>query len=120
LIFCDALLPRPCRRLPTKVLRAAGRANSDDIALAHTSFQQAVDLDSTFAGGYRGLDWTELLEANVFFGTRNLADAQTSSEALARRAVALDGTDAEARALLSAALLRRGDHLGAKAEAEDA
>src|SRR5207237_798378 len=76
-----------------------------------------VDLDSTFTGGYRGLDWTELLEANVFFGTRNLADAQTSSEALARRAGALDGTDAEARALLSAALLRRGDHLGAKAEA---
>jgi adenylate cyclase len=96
------------------------KANSDDIALAHISFQQAVDLDPTFAGGYRGLAWTELLAANVFFGTRDLADARTSSEALARRAVALDSTDAEARSFLSAALLRRGDHLGAKAEAERA
>jgi adenylate cyclase len=40
-----------------------------------------------------------------------------SAEALARRAVALDDADAEARSLLSIALRRRGDYDGGLAEA---
>jgi len=44
----------------------------------------------------------------------------SSSEGLARRAVALGGGDAEARSLLSAALWRRGDYEGALAEADRA
>src|ERR1700730_5788057 len=41
-------------------------------------------------------------------------------ETLARRALALNGADAEARSLLSGALWRRGDYEGALAEAERA
>ena len=43
-----------------------------------------------------------------------------SVEALARRAVALNGADAEARSLLCNALRQRGDYEGALAEAERA
>jgi adenylate cyclase len=46
--------------------------------------------------------------------------ALRSAEALARRAVALDGADAEARSLLSTTLRRRGDYEGGLAEAERA
>jgi len=44
----------------------------------------------------------------------------SSTELLARRAVALDGADAGARACLAMVLMRRGDHEGALAEAERA
>ena len=44
----------------------------------------------------------------------------SSVEALARRAVALDGADAEARSALANTLWRRGDYEGALAEAERA
>jgi adenylate cyclase len=54
------------------------------------------------------------------FQTRNLAETLTSAEALARRAVALDGADAEAHSTLGATLCSRGDYEGALAEAERA
>jgi adenylate cyclase len=44
----------------------------------------------------------------------------SSLETLARRAVALDGADAEARSVLAQTLLGRGDYEGALAEAERA
>jgi adenylate cyclase len=49
-----------------------------------------------------------------------LLEAIRSAEALARRAVALDETDAEARSLLANALYRRGDYDGGLAEVERA
>ena len=68
------------------------------------------------------------LSATVAVGECAAADLHTpgrpetmgSIEALARRAVALDGADAEARSLLSNALWRRADYEGALAEAERA
>ena len=45
---------------------------------------------------------------------------QSEEEALARRAVALDGSNAEAHARLALALLARGDHQGATSQAEQA
>jgi adenylate cyclase len=54
------------------------------------------------------------------FHMRNRADAQTTAEALARCAVALDGGDAEARARLAITLNARGDRQGAQAEADRA
>ena len=45
---------------------------------------------------------------------------QSEEEALARRAVALDGGDAEAHARLALALVARGDHAGACGQAERA
>jgi adenylate cyclase len=86
------------------------RASAEDDTLAQRFFQQAVDLDPMFAGGYIGM--SAVLSRSK--GT------QSEEEALARRAVALDGGDAEAHARLALALLARGDHQGAREEAERA
>jgi adenylate cyclase len=93
--------------------------NADDNTVAQRFFQQAIDLDSSFVGGYRGLAMAQLQAAGGF-QTRNLAEILPSTEALARRAVALDGGDAEARLVFSDVLRSRGDHGGALAEAERA
>jgi len=94
------------------------KVGAEDNALARKFFQQAVDLDPSFAGGYKGLCAVESNEAD--YAGRGLSETLRSAEALARRAVALDGTDAEARSLLSTALRRRGDYEGGLAEAERA
>jgi adenylate cyclase len=90
----------------------------DDNALAQKFFQQAIDLDPSFAGGYKGLAGAQN-QATDLQG-RGLPEAISSTEVLARRAVALDSADAEARSLLGQALRRRGDYEGALAEAERA
>jgi adenylate cyclase len=95
------------------------KASAEDNALAEKFFQRAIDLDPIFAGGYAGLA-AALNRARVMFETRDPAEAQSAEEAAARRAVALDGGDAEARSRLAIALLSRGDHQGAQAEAERA
>jgi adenylate cyclase len=94
------------------------KVSAEDNSLARKFFQQAVDLDPSFAGGYKGLSAVESNEPD--YGGRGLSEALRSAEALARRAVALDGADAEARSLLSTALRRRGDYEGGLAEAERA
>jgi adenylate cyclase len=95
-----------------------GRGTAEDTRLAQQFFQRAIDLDPTFSGGYGGLAMVQNQAAE--FGGRGLPDALNSAEALARRAVALDSVDAEARSLLSLALCRRGDYEGALAEVERA
>jgi adenylate cyclase len=95
------------------------KASAEDNALAEKFFQRAIDLDPIFAGGYTGLA-AALNRAGVMFRTLNPADARSAEETLARRAVALDGGDAEARSRLALALNWRGDHQGAQAEAERA
>jgi adenylate cyclase len=94
--------------------------NLESNAPSEKFFRQAVDLDPTFAGGYRGLAFAEWQAAAGGYQTRGLPEAQASAEALARRAVELDGADAEARAFLGEMFLYRGDHEGALAEAEGA
>jgi adenylate cyclase len=95
------------------------KASEEDNALAEKFFQRAIDLDPIFVGGYTGLA-AALNRAGNMFETRDPAEAQSAEEAAARRAVALDGGDAEARSRLSIALFSRGDHQGAQAEAERA
>jgi adenylate cyclase len=95
------------------------KASAEDNALAEKFFQRAIDLDPIFAGGYAGLA-AALNRAGAVFQTRDPAEAQSAEEAAARRAVALDGGDAEARSRLAIALNARGDHQGAQAEAERA
>jgi adenylate cyclase len=90
----------------------------EDNALAHKFFQRAIDLDPTFSGGYVGLANVQNQAAE--FKGRGLPEALSSAESLARRAVALDSGDAEARSLLGLALSRRGDYEGALAEVERA
>jgi adenylate cyclase len=94
------------------------KASIDDNALAQRFFQQAMDLDPSFAGGYNGLANAQSM-ATDFHG-QGLPEMVGSVEALARRAVALDGADAEARSRLANALRRRGDYTGGLAEAERA
>jgi adenylate cyclase len=94
------------------------KVTPDDNCLAEKFFRQAVDLDPGFAGGYKGLSATQGRVAD--FQGRDLPEALRSAETLARRAVALDGADAEARTRLANALYRRGDHEGGLAEAEQA
>ena len=86
------------------------RAHAEDNALADKFFRQAIELDPVFAGGYIG-------RSAVLSRSKG---TQAEEEALARRAVALDGGNAEAHARLSLALLAGGDHPGARSEAEQA
>jgi adenylate cyclase len=94
------------------------KVTAEDNALARQFFQHAVDLDENFAGGYKGLSALQAHETD--YEGRDLSETAPIAEALARLAVALDGTDAEARSLLAIALRRRGDNEGALAEAERA
>jgi adenylate cyclase len=91
----------------------------EDVLLAERFFQQAVDLDPNFAGGYVGLASTTMTLANQLL-LRPLAEARDSALALARRAISLDPTNAEAYSALSGALTLRGDLEGARAEMERA
>jgi len=93
------------------------KISREDDALAQKYFQQAIDIDPAFAGGYKGLA-VAYLQAATLFHTRSPADAYRSAEALARQAIALDGTDAEAHSTLATAMLRHGDYDGALAQAE--
>ncbi len=95
------------------------KATAGDNELAQKFFQQAIGLDQTFAGGYSGLAATHMYAAAVF-QTSSLPDARSAMEGLARRAVALDGSDAEARSWLGQTLFMFGDHKGALAESERA
>jgi len=83
----------------------SGKANAEDSARAVKFFQQAVELDPSFAGGYKGLAKAQAQTAD--FRGRDLTEALKAAEALARRAVALDGADAEARTRLANALYRQ-------------
>jgi adenylate cyclase len=94
------------------------KATVGDNALAEQFFMKAITLDPSFGGGYRGLA-TAYRESALFL-TRNLSEALSSSEALARRAAQLDENDAEARRHVGSALLWRGDYEGAVAELERA
>jgi adenylate cyclase len=92
------------------------KVSAEENALAEKFFQRAIDLDPLFSGGYTGLA-AATNRAGVMFLTRNLAEALSAEEALARRAVALDGDDAEARSRLAIALQSRGDYQAGQAEA---
>jgi len=96
-----------------------GNATAADNELAAKFFQQAIDLDPTFAGGYRGLAWAQMFSASQF-QRRSLKEVQASAGVLARRAVQLDSADAEAHVCLSFWLFREGDGPGALVEAERA
>jgi adenylate cyclase len=91
----------------------------EDNALAQEFFQQAIELDPTFAAAYTGLAWAQSQAAGTFH-THNVAKARCSAEALARRAVTLDPAYAEAHTTLGLVLWLRGDHEGAVSEARHA
>jgi len=74
----------------------------DNDALAEKFFHQATDLDPTFSGAYGGLAMAQGQAADLH--SPGHPETMNSVEALVRRAIAVDGADAEARSLLSSAL----------------
>ena len=90
---------------------------TNDNAIAQKFFQQAIKSDPNFAGGHWGLALAYLYAAAIF-QSLSLLEALKSTEALARRAVELDSSDAAARSALSLALLSLGDTEGAQDEVE--
>jgi adenylate cyclase len=96
-----------------------GKATREHHAQAERFFQQAIDLDPNFAGGYRGL-----ADARGFvFGSYHTLDPSEGldcREILARRAIELDSADAEARSALAHVLAGRGDYQGGLLEANRA
>ena len=127
--IADAELHRAMRKPPESLdawasyqrgLWHLGQFTANDNGLAEGFFQQAMLFDPNFAGAHSGLAWA-LVFASATFQSQLQAETLRSAVAFARRAVALDGTDAEARACLSGALLlAHGDYPGARAEAERA
>jgi adenylate cyclase len=126
--IADAELKRAMRKPPGSLdawaayqrgLWHLSKATPDDDATAQDFFRQAIDLDPNFGGGYSALALTQLQTAAIY-QSLDLATAQRSAETLARRAVALDGADAEARSCLGWALQARGEADGALAEIERA
>jgi adenylate cyclase len=91
---------------------------AEDNALAREFFQRAIDLDPNFAGGYRGLAMAYVQAAGQP-QTRHPNALRNAAESLARRAMTLDPTDAEAHSTLGAVIwYSRSDYEGALAEAE--
>src|SRR5438105_9243197 len=126
--IADAELRRAMRKPPESLdawaayqrgLWHLSKADPDEDTIAQNFFRQAIDLDPTFAPGYTALALAQLQAAAVY-QKLGLLEAQSSAEALARRAVALDGTDAEARSCLGWALQARGELVGALIEIERA
>jgi adenylate cyclase len=126
--IADAELRRAMRRPPGSLdtwaayqrgLWHLSKATADDDVAAEKFFRQAIELDPTFAGGYSALALYQL-QAAAIYQKLDLQTAQRSAEALARRAVGLDGADAEARSCLGWALQARGETDGALAEIERA
>jgi adenylate cyclase len=126
--IADAELRRAIRKPPESLdawaayqrgLWHLSKANSEDDTIAQSFFRQAIDLDPTFAPGYSALALAQL-QAAAIYQKLSLAEAQSSAEALARRAVSLDGADAEARSCLGWALQARGELDGALVEIERA
>ena len=77
------------------------RCHKGDNAPSQEFFQRSIDLDSTFAGGYRGLALARF-EAAETFQRLDLNEAQTSAE--------------KAHTCLGYALLARGEHQSSVAE----
>jgi adenylate cyclase len=126
--IADAELRRAMRKPPDSLdawaayqrgLWYLSKANPDDDTIAQNFFRQAIDLDSTFSPGYSALALAQLQAAAVY-QKLSLEEAQISAESLARRAVSLDGADAEARSCLGWALQARGELEGALVEIERA
>jgi adenylate cyclase len=126
--IADAELQRAMRKPPGSLdawgayqrgLWHLGQFNADHTVLAERFFEQAIELDPAFAGGYSGLAAAQLQAANTFM-TRDLAEALGSAESLARKAVSLDGADAEALTCLGRVRLTQGDYDGARVAIEQA
>jgi serine/threonine-protein kinase len=119
----DPLVRRPTALLDAYTLYLRGRYSAhkrtpEGLTLAIEYFEQAVELDSSFALGYAGLaeSWA-ILGFSPEFGTRLLAEAAPRARAAALEALRLDPRLAQARTWLGAVhLLYDWDWTAAEAE----
>jgi adenylate cyclase len=91
----------------------------EDFTIALKLFETGTHLDPGFAGCYSGLALGRL-QASAVYQLVDPVEAQSSAELFARRAVALDGANADALSCLGWALQARGERAGALAEIEQA
>jgi adenylate cyclase len=96
-----------------------GKVTVEDFAVAQELFERGIQADPTFAGCYTGLALARL-QASAIYQSLDANEAQRSAEALARRAVACDSGDAEARSCLGWAVQARGELEGALIEIDRA
>ena len=124
----DAERQRAVRKLPESLgaweayqrgMWHMSRHNAADNELARTFFERAINLDPGYASAYGGLAWSHMAASSVF-GVITVAESCLLSEPLARKAIALDENDTEARARLALAVFLKGDIEGAIQEAEQA
>jgi TolB-like protein len=79
------------------------RRSREGLGLALKYFQRAIEIDSSFAPAYAAL--AEAYGSAVFFGLRRPASDIPRVRALAQKAVAIDGTLADAHTVLGAVRL---------------
>ena len=91
----------------------------EDFTIALKLFETGTHLDPGFAGCYSGIALGRL-QASAVYQLVDPVEAQSSAELFARRAVALDGANADALSCLGWALQARGELAGALAEIEQA
>src|SRR4051794_9562776 len=96
-----------------------GNDSPEGTLLAQNWFAQAINLDSSFAGGYKGLAIATVIAA-VDFQLTDLHEALETGERLSREAIFRDATDAETHAIFSDVLRLRGEIAMAITEAENA
>jgi adenylate cyclase len=84
---------------------------------ARRLFERALELDPGFAAAHCGMALTYCMSAATFY-SMDYAEACILAEQFARKAIALDENDADARAWLGWALFVSGDREGAIQEAE--
>ncbi len=90
------------------------RRTGDSIQKAERYFQQAIDLDSTYAEAYSGL--ADCNSGLAWHGYKAPADALPKAYLAARKAIEIDPQSAEAHASLGLVLSHRWDWAGAEAE----
>ena len=97
------------------MLRHEARANRS----AQDLFKRAIAVDPEYAPGYAGLAWSYLMSAAIF-SEMSIVEGCALSEPLARKAMALDENDADARVRLATVMFLRGDAEGAIEESNRA
>jgi len=103
----------------SRCLWHSGKFTANDNEIAQHLFQRAIELDPHFAGGYSALAWAQLGAAGMFH-RRDLIETFSSAVTLARQALSLDGTSAEARTYLGLAVQMSGDTEGGLSEIDRA
>ena len=95
------------------------RFTREDNARARALFEKAVELDPGYATGWVWLAWTHWAEAR-FLWTEQPGEAARRAAELTDKALGLDDSHSEARALLGAIHLMRRDYDEAVSEGEKA